>query len=67
MCFASNPLKKYNSLFKPISRHFVLKTPCFPNYKDIHLKSAFWIKSAQRIQLAAEKCVPRHFVVRNPF
>ena len=65
--FASNVLKEYNSLLKTVFDFiFCWKLP-FAHYKHVLLKNAFWIKSAQRIQLAVENCVLLHFVLKTTF
>ena len=44
-----------------------VKNYVLPNFRDVLLKNAFCMKSAQRIQLAVGKCVWLHFVLKTTF
>ena len=59
--------KNTTRCWKLCSTSFCVKDFLLPNYKDILLKSAFCIKSAQRIQLAVENCVSLHFKLKSSF
>ena len=44
-----------------------VKNYLLPNFKDVLLKNAFWMKSAQRIQLAVQNCVLLQFELKWSF
>ena len=67
MHFAWKLVEEYNSLLKTVSLQFELKCSCFTNEKDVLLKNAFSIKSAERIQLAVENCVSLQFQLKLCF
>ena len=46
---------------------FCVKNYLLPNLKHVSLKNTFYIKSAQRIQLAVENCVSLQFVLKWSF
>ena len=59
--------KNTTRCWKLCSTSFCVQNFLLPNYKDILLKNAFCIKSAQRIQLAAENFVSLNLKLKSSF